>query len=77
MNMDERNSLTEEKLAEMRARAQMMEDELHEESTAEFKATGRLSSATLCEKTVEYENYLLTIEKIEKLLRTTDEPPDA
>ncbi len=58
--------LTQEKLEEMRARAQMMEDELHDLSNNEYKNTGKLSSTKLSEKTLEYENYLLTIEELEK-----------
>ncbi len=58
--------LTCEKLNEMRAKAQIMEDELHDLSNSEYAKTGKLSSAKLSEKTLEYENYLLTIEELEK-----------
>ena len=58
--------LTKEKLEEMRAQAQVMEDELHDLSAREFEKTGRLNSVKLSEKTQEYENYLLTIEALQK-----------
>lgn len=58
--------LTKEKLEEMRAKAQVMEDELHDLSAREFEKTGRLNSVKLSEKTQEYENYLLTIEALQK-----------
>ncbi len=63
---EERLFLDRERLLEMRARAQMMEDELHDLSESEYKNTGKLSSAKLSEKTMEYENYLLTIDELEK-----------
>ena len=66
MEREETVFLTREKLEEMRARAQVMEDELHDLSALEFEKTGRLNSVKLSEKTQEYENYLLTIETLQK-----------
>lgn len=66
MERGEKVFLTKEKLEEMRIKAQIMEDELHDLSVREFHETGKLSSVKLSEKTQEYENYLLTIDTLQK-----------
>ncbi|MDD4075971.1 MAG: hypothetical protein PHC80_07750 [Eubacteriales bacterium] len=75
--MHEENTvfITEEKLADMRAKAQMMEDELHDVSVREYQRTGKLSNPKLCEMTLEYENYLLSMDKVEALLEALKEEP--
>lgn len=65
--------ITKEKLADMRAKAQMMEDELHDVSVQEYCSTGKLSNPKLCEMTLEYENYLLSMDKVEALLKELEE----
>jgi len=68
--MDERKppKEQEELLRKMRAEAQLMEDELMGLSLAEYESSGKLSDVKLCEKSTQYENYLLTISQLEKLL---------
>ncbi len=66
--MEERKLNQEELLQKMRAQAQLMEDDLLIDSMEEYESTGRLTSSRLCEKSTEYENYLLSITKLEKQL---------
>jgi len=66
---EEQGFLNIEELEKMRARAQLMEDELHDLSSSEYRDTGKLNSAKLSEKTQEYERYLLTIQELEKRMR--------
>lgn len=63
--MEERERKQEELLQQMRATAQLMEDDLLSSGREEYESTGKLSSAKLCEKSTEYENYLLTISQLE------------
>ena len=67
--MEKHEPKSEELLKEMRAAAQLMEDDLLSESMEEYESTGRLTSPKLCEKSTEYENYLLSISQLEKQLR--------
>ncbi|MCE5236472.1 MAG: hypothetical protein ABFC62_10180 [Clostridiaceae bacterium] len=71
--MEERNPKNEELLQKMRAAAQLMEDDLLSESMEEYESTGKLTSPKLCEKSTEYENYLLSISQLEKQLREREE----
>jgi hypothetical protein len=49
----------------MRATAQLMEDDLLNVGMREYERTGKLSSPELCEKSTEYENYLLSLRLFE------------
>ncbi len=66
--MEEHTRGQEDILISMRAKAQLMEDDLVSECVAEYESTGRLSSSKLCEKSTQYENYLLSIAQMEKQL---------
>lgn len=66
--MEERDLNQKELLQKMRAQAQLMEDDLLEESMKAYEITGKLTSSRLCEKSTEYENYLISISKLEKQL---------
>lgn len=52
-------------LQKMRATAQLMEDDLLNVGMREYERTGKLSSPELCEKSTEYENYLLSLRLFE------------
>jgi len=54
-------------LQKMRATAQLMEDDLLNAGMREYERTGRLSSPELCEKSTEYENYLLSLRQLEDM----------
>ena len=74
MREEEQNvSITKERLADMRAKAQMMEDELHDFGVQEFQRTGKLSNPKLCEKSLEYEQYLLSVDKVAALVKELEE----
>ncbi|MDO5110757.1 MAG: hypothetical protein Q4E65_00465 [Clostridia bacterium] len=73
MREEETVFITKEKLADMRAKAQMMEDELHDVSVQEYQRTGKLSNPKLCEMALEYENYLLSMDKVKTLLEELEE----
>ncbi len=66
--MEERDLNQKELLQKMRAQAQLMEDVLLEESMEAYESTGKLTFSRLCEKSTEYENYLISISKLEKQL---------
>ncbi|HWS30927.1 MAG TPA: hypothetical protein VN512_12550, partial [Clostridia bacterium] len=56
-----------EALQEMRATAQLMEDDLLNAGMREYERTGTLSSPDLCKKSTEYENYLLSVRRFEDM----------
>ena len=56
-----------EMLQKMRATVQLMEDDLLNAGMREYERTGKLSSPQLCEKSTEYENYLLFLRQLEDL----------
>lgn len=64
--MEEYKEITPELIKKMKAKAQLMEDELNSEAGYELSSTGSLTGARVCEKTEEYENYVLTIQMLEE-----------
>ncbi|MEG1547948.1 MAG: hypothetical protein RR232_00525 [Clostridia bacterium] len=60
--------ITLDKLEDMKAQAQLMQEELYFDCMKEYGSTGKLTSAKLNEKSNEYENYVLTIHRLEELL---------
>ena len=67
--MEKDQKVTAELIEAMKARAQLMQDELYNEGQVSLTATGTLTGPQLCDKSAEYENYMLTIKILEERLK--------
>ncbi len=68
---DER--ITYDLLQQMKAKAQLMQEELDAAGADALATTGNLTGVRLNEQCNEYENYVLTIQHLEQLLAESDE----